>query len=132
MTKFQKRISKTSKKIENCLIIGQGFGFLEECLEIFSTVFVVDDQKPAIRVRNLIYRDDKENLSQIYDITHIIFDRNQINDLEKYQHVWQKHKSLVLIEGNEPIGREFSKSLYNSHWQCTSTQDFFHIWEEIK
>lgn len=132
MTKFQKRIFKISNRIENCLIIGKGFEFLEDCLEIFSTVFVIDDEKPNIRVKNLIFIDDTENLSQLSEITHIIFDRDQIHNLEKYQHMWQKHRSVVVIEGDEPISREFSKSLYISHWQCTSKQDYFHVWEQQK
>lgn len=132
MSKFQKRISKIGIKLENCLVIGQGFGFLEDCLEIFPTVFVISDKKPDIRVKNLIFRDDAENLSQLSDVYHIIFDRDQIHDLEKYQNVWQKHRSVVIIEGDEPISREFSKSLYISHWQCTSRQGFFHVWEQIK
>lgn len=132
MTKFQKKILKTAKKLENCLIVGKGFDFLEEFLEIFKTVFVVSDQIPNIRVKNLIFRSDSENLSQLHDITHIIIDRDQITDLEKYQPVWCKNNSLVIIEGDEPIGREFSKSLYISHWNCTSCQGFFHVWEKIK
>lgn len=132
MTKFQKRILKTAEKLDNCLIVGQGFGFLGECLEIFPTVFIVCDQQPNIRVKNLIYRDDDTNFAEISGITHILFDRNSVDKLEKYQHLWNKHNSKVIIEGDDPIGREYSKSLYDSHWQCTNTQGFFHVWERIK
>lgn len=132
MSKFQKKILKTSNRFENCLLIGEGFGFLDECLEIFKSVFVINKQKPNIRVKNLIYRDDTENLSEISSLTHIFFDLNQITMLEKYQYLWTKHDSLIIIEGNDPIGREFSKSLYASGWQCTSTSGFFHTWEKIK
>lgn len=132
MTKFQKKISKTAKKLDNCLLIGNGFGFLEEFLEIFKTVFVINDPKPEIRAKNLIFRDDSENLSQLAELTHIIFDRHSVTELEKYQYLWQKHNLVIIIEGNNPIEREFSKPLYNTHWQCTDTQGYFHIWEKIK
>lgn len=132
MTKFQKRILKTTEKIENCLIVGQGFGFLEECLEIFKTVFVINEIKPSIRTKNLIFRDDGSDLSQISDITHVIFDRNNINELVMYQTVWNKHNSVVIIEGDEPIGREFSKPLYDTAWNCVDKQGFFHVWKGIK
>ena len=132
MTKFQKRILKTREKLENCLLIGEGFGFLEDCLEIFSTVFVINEKTPTIRVKNLIFRNDNDQLSQISEITHIFFDRDKITMLENYQHLWLKHNAVVVIEGDNPIEREFSKSLYGSHWQCTNTLGYFHIWEQIK
>ena len=132
MTKLQKRILKTSKRIENCLLIGEGFGFLENFIEVFKTVFVINNKKPSLRTKNLIFRSNEDDLSQLTDITHIIFDRKQIIKLEKFQYLWNKHNSIILIEGNEPIEREFSKSLYNSGWQCTDTQGFFHVWERIR
>jgi hypothetical protein len=45
---------------------------------------------------------------------------------------WQRNNSKVIIEGDEPIGREFSKPLYDTGWGCTSKQRVFHVWEKLK
>lgn len=132
MDKFQKRVSKLSKKLENCLVIGRGFGNLEKMTEIFETVFVIDSQRPEVKARNLVYIEKMDNLSPLVSITAIFFDLDTVSELDKYSEVWFRCRSLVLIEGNDPIGRDKSQSLYRLGYECTSLQEFFHVWEPKK
>lgn len=129
MSKFQKRIQKLHSNSENCLVIGKSFGFLKEILEIYKTVFVIDDLRPELKSRNLVYRQNLDDLHNLTEITVIFFDLNLIDQLSSIMHLAVKYKSLVVIEGNEPIGRNLSGPLYRHGYQCTGLHGFFHVWE---
>jgi hypothetical protein len=113
------------------MVVGTAFGNLENLLEMFKTVFVINDTSPAIKARNLVYRSNFGNLVMYTDITAIFVDLSHIDSLQTLSDIWQRNKSVVIIEGNDAIGREFSKSLYHTGWQCTSLQGTYHIWEKI-
>jgi hypothetical protein len=132
MDKFQKRICKLSKQLENCLVIGQGFGHLDRLVEIFQTVFVIDDHRPEFKSRNLVYKEKLDDVFSITGITAVFFDLDKVSELERASKIWNKYKSFVIIEGDTPIGRDKSGSLYRLGYRCTSLQGYFHVWEKIK
>ena len=132
MSKFIKRVQKSSGRTENALVIGTGFGHLQEILEIYKNVFLINDTMPEIKSKNLIYREKFNNLVQFSDINAIFVDLNKVDKLPELKDFWQRNKSVVLIEGNDPIGRDKSLDLFNTKWGCTSLQGDFHVWEEIK
>ena len=132
MNKFEKRLKKSSGKGENSLVIGSAFGHLDFIINIYSTVFVIDKTLPSVKAKNLVYREDLTNLNNLAEIGTIFFDRSSIVQLESFESVWQRNKSNIIIEGNDPIDREFSTSLYKTGWRCTNTCGSFHIWEQSK
>lgn len=132
MNKFQKRLSKLSKNHNNIIVVGQCFGNLKEILTMYNTVFVIDDTYPEIKAKNLVYREDCSSLSQLSEISLIVFDLATVSKLELLKEVWKQNTAIVVIEGNEPIGREFSKSLYDTEWGCTAQYGSFHTWTKIK
>lgn len=132
MSKFVKRLLKYTPRAENALVIGTAFGHLSEILTTYKTVFVISESPPPIKARNLVYRQNFDHLNQLTGISVIIFDLNQILLLETLKDVWQRNQSVVVIEGDEPIGREFSKPLYNTSWGCRQKLGLFHTWEQIK
>lgn len=132
MNKIQKRIKKLSRKSTNAMVVGTAFGFLQEILGLFNTVFVVGNEKPNIKGRNLVYRENMNNTNNMTDIGTIFIDLAHLDKLEKLQNFWAKNYSMIFIEGNEVIEREFSTSLYDTGWRCTSQQGFFHVWEQMK
>jgi hypothetical protein len=131
MDKFEKRLRKISNSYNNALVIGNSFGHLEKILTIYSTVFVID-KLPAIKAKNLVYRENFDHLDNVVQVSAVFFDLDELEHLSNLKDCWQRNNALVIIEGNEPIGREFSKPLYDSGWGCTSLQGFFHVWEKIK
>lgn len=132
MNKFQKRIQKISKSHENAVVIGDAFGNLEDLLNIYRTVFVLGGVRPEIKSKNLVYKESYQNLNNITLVSAIFFNLIDLDKLEEFKHFWQKNDSVVIIEGEEPISREFSKPLYSTGWGCTSLQGSFHVWEKIK
>ena len=132
MSKFEKRLRKTTKDTNNAVVVGQAFGHLENLLSIYQSVFVIDDTKPDIKAKNLIYREDSNHMNNIVDVSAIFFDLNRISSLENFKEFWKRNNSYVIIEGNDSITREFSKPLFDTGWGCTSLQGIFHVWEKIK
>jgi hypothetical protein len=132
MNKFQKRLSKISRKHTNALVIGKAFGYLTDIINIYASVFVINENVDGLKAKNLIYRENIDRLSNITDIGAIFLDLNDLDKLESLMTVWQKHNSVVFIEGDSVISREFSLPLYQSGWRCTSLQGIFHVWEQQK
>ena len=132
MNKFQKRLSKLDKNQVNAVVIGSAFGYLENILEIYATVFVIDENLPTVKAKNLVYKENFDNLNAITEVSAIFFDLNRLDRFETVKDFWQRNNSKVIIEGDDPIGREFSKPLYDTGWGCTSKQGLFHVWEKLK
>jgi len=132
MNKLQKRLRKLDKTQNNAVVIGTAFGYLENILEIYNTVFVIDKILPTVKAKNLVYKENFDNLNAITEVSAIFFDLTQLNQFEMVKDFWQRNDSKVIIEGDEPIGREFSKPLYDTGWGCTSKQGLFHVWEKLK
>jgi hypothetical protein len=132
MSKFQKRLCKLDKHQVNAVVIGNAFGNLENILEIYSTVFVIDESSPTVKAKNLVYKENFDNLNAITEVSAIFFDLSRLDQFEMVKDFWRRNNSKVIIEGDEPISREFSKPLYDTGWGCTSTQGSFHVWEKLK
>lgn len=132
MNKLQKRLRKLDKNQINAVVIGTAFGNLENVLEIYKTVFVIDENLPSVKAKNLVYKENFDNLNAITEVSAIFFDLNRLDQFTMVKEFWQRNCSKIMIEGDEPIGREFSKPLYDTGWGCTSKQGLFHVWEKLK
>ena len=130
MNKFKKRLSKLSKNTNSALVIGTAFGQLEQLLDVYSTIFVVNEDGTELKAKNLIYRQSIERLDSIVNVGAVFFDIKHICKLESLQTFWKKNNSLIFIEGGDPLPRDLSKPLYDSGWRCTSLQGEFHVWEK--
>jgi hypothetical protein len=132
MNKFQKRLCKLDKHQVNAVVIGNAFGNLENILEIYATVFVIDENFPTVKAKNLVYKEKFDNLNAITEVSAIFFDLARLDQFEMVKELWRRNNSKIIIEGDDPIEREFSKPLYDTGWGCTSKQGSFHVWEKLK
>ena len=132
MAKFAKRLRKLSGYTENALVVGKAFGNLDQLLEIYINVFVIDDSPPSAKARNLIYKENFNDLNVLTQVGAIFIDLDKIDQLEILEDFWQRHKSTIFVEGNDCILRHLSKPLFKTGWQCTSLQGIYHVWEQIK
>lgn len=130
MNKFKKRLTKTIGNPQNAVVVGHGFGELENILEIFKTVFIFSWDVPTLKAKNLVFRENLDDLNPLTDVSAILVDLDQIHHLEKLSQLWNRNKCTVLIEGFTPIGREFSKSLYRDHFRCIDQQEKYHVWKQ--
>lgn len=129
MSKAEKRLRKTLGSVQNALIIGLGFGLLNDTLKIFKSVFVINDIKTNIKSRNLIYRENFKDLSMISDISVVFVDRNNVHAIENIEPILYRHRPLILVEGDEVITREFSSPLYKANYRAVEKCGFYHIWK---
>jgi len=129
MNKFGKRIKKFIGRAENALVVGHGFEKLPEILQTFKTVFVVSENLPVIKAKNLIYRESFDDLNALTELTVIFFDRNQIDKLKITIPLWYRQKPHIIIEGNIVIDRELSADLYNHGYRAVELQGTHHIWK---
>jgi len=132
MAKFAKRLRKLSSYTENALVVGKAFGNLDQLLEIYINVFVIDDLPPSTKARNLIYKENFDDLNVLTQVGAIFIDLDKIDKLEILEDFWQRHRSTIFVEGNDCILRHLSKPLFKTGWQCTSLQGIYHVWEKIK
>ena len=132
MAKFAKRLRKLSGYTENALVVGKAFGNLDQLLEIYTNVFVVDDDPPSAKARNLIYKENFDDLNVLTQVGAIFIDLDKIDKLDILEDFWQRHRSTIFVEGNDCILRHLSKPLFKTGWQCTSLQGIYHVWEQIK
>lgn len=130
MNKFKKRLTKTIGNSQNAVVLGQGFGQLDIILEIFKTVFIFSWDTPNLKAKNLVFRENFNDLNPLTEISAIFIDLNQIQHLENMAQIWHKNKCTVLIEGQAPIGRDLSKPLYRDHFRCVEQQELYHIWKQ--
>ena len=131
MSKFKKRVFKSGGNPLNALVVGSGFGRLEEITEMFKTVFVIADEYPNIRMKNVIFREDAFRLDLLSDVKSVFIDLDRVDYIENLEVILQRHTPNVFIEGDEVIDREKSKLLWKIGYRAVDKQGLFHTWKRI-
>jgi len=67
MAKFQKRLRKMSVNSTNALVIGHGFGKIEDIVQTFNSVFITSYDNTDFKSKNLIYRETINDLSTMVE-----------------------------------------------------------------
>ena len=129
MDKFKKRLSKLSNNPQNAVVIGNGFQRLDDVLDIFDTVFVFSNEPSIVRAKNLILKESITSILNATNVTTILIDLEYLPLLEKTLPLWHRWHSLILIEGNDPIGRDKSQELYKNHYRCVELHGVYHVWK---
>jgi len=132
MTTFSKKISKSLASTKNCLVIGEGFGFLEEIIESFQTVFIICKENPITRHKKLIYRESFDNIHELPDLDAIFVDLSKLEKLGYLHTIWTKNKPPVVVEGSRPVSRDPYEPLYKVGYYFTDDQKNFHLWTTQK
>ena len=132
MNKIQKRLRKLSRNNTHALVLGSAFGILDQILEVYNTVFVIDESPPAIKAKNLVYKETFVKLDHLQDMSSIFVDINQLDNLDKIEVIWRNHNSKLFVEGGDRVENDKVKILYDSGWACTSLQGTFHVWEHYR
>ena len=127
MDKFLKRISKLKKHPQNAVIYGTGFGRLEELSSLFRSVFVFGN-RPALKSKNIIYRENFENLGQLNEIDMIFIDRDLKLEMNNLAPIWNAHDLIIVVEGDEVLDKESTQMLYSNNYRATDRLGFFHTW----
>ena len=130
MSKLVKKIMKLSgiKQPRNALVLGSGFGFLEELLDSFKTVFLITSGNDInVRRRNLVLRETTEMLYDLPNIDAVIVDQDQIPRILELKPAWAKSAPVLVIEGPAFI----SRSLNKDRLAVVLIEKQYHIWKNI-
>lgn len=133
MNKFQKRIAKNAKKSPmQCLVVGDGFSMLEEILEMFDTVFVLESTTDK-KTKNLITRKNIESTFDLLNVTTIFVDLNKLDLIEKLSPLISRNSPDIFIEGDEVIPRTVNANqfLYKIGYNALYKLGWCHQWSKI-
>lgn len=129
MSKLVKRIKKTFNNPRNVLIVGTGFGFLDDLCEHFSNVFIISTLKEEVRRKNLIYKENFEGIEFVPDLDVIFIDRNQDVNVEKLRPILARYHPTIFVEGDELFGRTEYKFLKSYNFSVVERFGVYHIWK---
>lgn len=132
MNKFCKRVSKSVKIEGNALVIGDGFGFISDILSLFSTVFVTLYTNDQIKAKNLVYRESMDDIHILPELTVVFLDLQHKHRLNELENIMIKLKPIFLVEGNDPLEREWTKKFYQLGYRAVDQQGFFHQWKRTQ
>lgn len=133
MSKFQKRIAKNAKKSPmQCLVVGNGFDMLDEILEMFDTVFILESTIEK-KTKNLIQRQNAEATFDLLHLTTIFVDLDKINFIEKLSPLISRNSPDIFIEGDEVIPRTVNANqfLYKIGYNALYKLGWCHQWSKI-
>ncbi len=129
MSKFAKRIRKLNKHARNLLVLGSAWGNIVELLDSYSSIFLIDNQKRIIKSKNIIFRENFDNLSQLHDVDIILVDLDHQNHLPELIPIFQRWSSLIIIEGPEIITEEMQKFLKSHRYQIIEIYKNHYVWK---
>jgi len=129
MSKLVKRIRKSFKRPRNVLVVGTGFGFLEELCDNFASVFIISALNITFKKRNLIYREDFEGIEHIPDLDVIFIDKNQEVNVEKLKPILLRYHPVMFVEGSIVFDRPQYKFLQQFKYSVTDVFGSYHIWK---
>ena len=131
MNKFQKRLSKNMKNPPiDCLVVGDGFGFFDDLLEMFNTVFLLESTIDR-KCKNLIYRQHAKSTFHLSNITAIIIDLDKLKHLDDLSPLLTAIFPDIFIEGDEVIPRTESKLLYQLGYNAVAKLGWGHQWRKV-
>lgn len=128
MSKFIKRIRKTKKHPENCIVVGHGFGYLDDFCQLFNNVFslTVDDQ--LTKRRNLIYRQDFDELSLIAGIDFIFVDFAHLAKIHLIENVITRFRCAVYINHGLFIDACYGKFFGKIGYEIVEINKEYQMW----
>lgn len=129
MSKFAKRIKKLNKKARNVLVVGNAWGNVQEIIDSYNTIFLVDDHQRIIRARNIVYRENFDNIHSLHDVDVILLDLDHQNHLVDLLPLFKRWSSLIIIEGPELISKENQTFLKAHNYQIVEIHKTYFQWK---
>jgi len=132
MTKFIKKITKTVKDMQNCVVFGKAYGHFDELVETFKTVFVLSNGIDDIRRKNIIYRMDFSDVGSLPYISAVFIDEDQLDHITKIDEIVRKYKPMVYIGTREFIPLQYSKFMNKRNYEVVEIFKESQLWKPKK
>ena len=131
MNKFIKRISKSKKNIRNILVVGAGWEKLSNLCDGFASVFIISTGSQDLRRKNLIYKENFDQIETLPDIDAIVIDRDEDIHVSKLLPLLNRYQSVILVQGVELFARAEYKFLKTYGYAVTEMFGDSHLWKKI-
>lgn len=132
MTKFAKKITKGSKVHENCVVVGNIWNNLDEITEVFNTVFILTLDSQEFKKRNVVYREDFDDLSILPVIDTVFVDYEKLEHLVKLEKIINKYRLTVYIGHPYHVDNYYRKFLYGRGYELVEFCKTYQIWKPKK
>lgn len=128
MNKFQKRLSKNIKKSPiHCVVVGNGFGHIDDFIELFDTVFLLESSLD-IREKNVILRQEIQGVFNLSDVGGIFVDYDKKHVIDYLSPLLSKQNPDVFVEHDDVLEREYTKVLYQLKYRAIAQLGGYHQW----
>lgn len=129
MSKLIKRIRKIDKNLENCLVVGTVWGEASYIVESFRNIFVKKTNKPHIRARNVIVRDEFVEMSLFSQINYVFIDFDCLDYLKSIEKVLTHFSPLIYIGYGDFLDKEFSKYFNSLNYEIVELRKDYQVWK---
>lgn len=129
MSKLIKRIRKVDKNLENCLVMGTVWGEFSVIIENFKNVFVKITEKSYPRVKNVIARNEFQEMSLFPQITYVFVDYDCLSDIKSIEKVFTHHSPLIYIGYGEFLDKEQNKYLNSLGYEIIELKKDYQVWK---
>jgi hypothetical protein len=132
MTKFVKKITKGDKAHENCLVLGNVWGNLDDVVEVFNTVFMLNEGEQPIRRKNVVYRQDFEDVSVLPYITSVFIDFGQLDKIIKIENVIKKFRLSAYIGHGYHLDNHYHRFFNSRGYELVEMNKNYQVWKTKK
>jgi len=132
MTKFAKKVTKAVKHTNNAIVIGRGFGYFDELIETFKTVFVLSDGVNETKGRNIVYREEFSDIKQLPYIDAVFVDNEQLENMKKLENLLQQTSLTLYIGTDHFLHPEYSTFLGNKKYEVVEITKSYQVWKSKK
>lgn len=124
-----KYLSKQSDGYGNVIVIGSGFGLLEEIISTFNTVFLFSEESTLYREKNVVYRQSFGDISELPRVSTIFLGSSNLESLRLTKPVWLRDRSMVIIQGIPLENSPKVDELIKNNYRISDQTEIFHIWK---
>ena len=115
----------------DCLVVGNAFGHLNELLNMFNTVFLLESNTD-IKAKNLVNRKNIESTFDLKNVTAVFVDLDKLNIMNKLSPLYTSTWPDLFIEGDEVIPRSETNLLYQLGYNAIAKLGWCHSWRKVK
>lgn len=131
MSKLNNRIKKTFDHCRNVVLCLTSLDNLQEYIDTFDTVFLIQPKKVTIKSKNLVVIEDYSNVFNIPDINLIVFDQETIKFTNHFKSIMRLQSPTVYYIGDRKrVSTESMKPFVDSKYNITETKKDLVIWKK--
>lgn len=129
MSKILKRLKKNLKQHRNCVVLGDGFKFLEPCIEIFNNIFVFESDITVPKNKKIIKRENYESLDLITDVDLILIGEKFVEMSDNIKELLKRNRATIIIGFGEFLDKENTLKFRSYNYEIVEINKNYQIWK---